>query len=291
MKRKGPEMDYIIYGIITGCILIIASIGFSMVWKTENFLNIAHGQMLLIGAYMAYLFKSVLNFPFALAMICSVIATAGLGLLFAKVFYFPVRKSGILVLLFTSIGLSWVIYGVVQAIVGPQIRTFGLETSNMIEVFGRQILSYQELFIILISIACVVVLHFILTRTKNGKGFRAMAENRDLAQIRGINSKKLSDYVWLISSGLAGLAGILLAMTGTLNMELGWQQILIIMSVVIVGGMGNLYGTMLAALIIGLSMDISTFIIPTSYRTAIAFVIVIIVLLIRPQGLSKGGAN
>jgi branched-subunit amino acid ABC-type transport system permease component len=76
-----------------------------------------------------------------------------------------------------------------------------------------------------------------------------------------------------------------------LNMELGWQQILIIMSVVIVGGMGNLYGTMLAALIIGLSMDISTFIIPTSYRTAIAFVIVILVLLIRPQGLSKGGAN
>ncbi|WHZ00906.1 branched-chain amino acid ABC transporter permease [Neobacillus sp. YX16] len=284
-------MEYVIYGIITGCILIIASIGFSMVWKTENFLNIAHGQMLLIGAYMAYLFKSVLNFPFALAMILSVIATAVLGLLLAKVFYFPVRKNGILVLLFTSIGLSWVIYGIVQAIVGPQIRTFGLETSNMIEVFGSQILSYQELFIILISLACVSFLHYILTKTKNGKGFRAMAENRDLAQIRGINSKKLSNYVWLISSGLAGLAGILLAMTGTLNMELGWHQILIIMSVVIVGGMGNLYGTMLAALIIGLSMDVSTMIVPTSYRTAIAFVIVILVLLIRPQGLSKGGAH
>jgi branched-subunit amino acid ABC-type transport system permease component len=74
-------------------------------------------------------------------------------------------------------------------------------------------------------------------------------------------------------------------------MELGWHQILIIMSVVIVGGMGNLYGTMLAALIIGLSMDVSTMIVPTSYRTAIAFVIVILVLLIRPQGLSKGGAH
>ncbi|RFU70486.1 branched-chain amino acid ABC transporter permease [Peribacillus saganii] len=282
-------MDYVVYGIITGCILIIASIGFSMVWKTENFLNIAHGQLLLIGAYMAYLFKSVLNFPFALAMVCSVIATAVLGLLLAKVFYFPVRKSGILVLLFTSIGLSWIIYGVIQAIVGPEIRTFGLETSKMIDVFGRQIMSAQELFIIVVSLICVIALHFVLTKTKNGKGFRAMAENRDLAQIRGINSRQLSNYVWLISSGLAGLAGILLAMTGTLNMELGWQQILIIMSVVIVGGMGNIYGTMLAALIIGLSMDISTVVIPTSYRTAIAFVIVILVLLIRPQGLSRGG--
>ncbi|MEK3990236.1 MULTISPECIES: ABC transporter permease subunit [Robertmurraya] len=284
-------MDYVVYGIITGCILIIASIGFSMVWKTENFLNIAHGQLLLIGAYTAYLFKVVLNFPFALAMICSVIATAVLGLLLAKVFYFPVRKSGILVLLFTSIGLSWVIYGVIQAIVGPEIRTFGLETSNMISLVGTQIMSYQELFIIVLSLICVGLLHFILTKTKNGKGFRAMAENRDLAQIRGINSRKLSDYVWLISSGLAGLAGILLAMTGTLNMELGWQQILIIMSVVIVGGIGNIYGTMLAALIIGLSMDLSTIVIPTSYRTAIAFVIVILVLLIRPQGLSKGGTT
>jgi neutral amino acid transport system permease protein len=78
-------------------------------------------------------------------------------------------------------------------------------------------------------------------------------------------------------------------MNGTLNMELGWTQILLIMSVVIVGGMGNIYGTMLAALLIGLSMDISTLIIPTSYRTAVAFIIVILVLLIRPQGLSKGG--
>ncbi|OMP67265.1 branched-chain amino acid ABC transporter permease [Domibacillus epiphyticus] len=282
-------MDYIVFGIVTGCILIIASIGFSMVWKTENFLNIAHGQLLLIGAYFAYLFKEVLNIPFGLSLVSSVILTAFVGLLLAKIFYFPVRKSGILVLLFTSIGLSWVIYGIIQAIVGPDIRTYGLETSRMIELLGKQIISYQELFIIILSLSCVMALHFILTKTKNGKGFRAMAENRDLAQIRGINSKKLSDYVWLISSGLAGLAGILLAMTGTLNMELGWQQILIIMSVAIVGGMGNLYGTMLAALIIGLSMDISTIIVPTSYRTAIAFIFVILVLLIRPQGLSKGG--
>jgi branched-subunit amino acid ABC-type transport system permease component len=284
-------MDYIVFGIVTGCILIIASIGFSMVWKTENFLNIAHGQILLVGAYFAYLFKEVLNLPFGISLVASVILTALVGLLLAKVFYFPVRKSGILVLLFTSIGLSWVIYGIIQAIVGPEIRTYGLETSSMIEIFGRQIISSQELFIIILSLSCVIVLHFILTKTKNGKGFRAMAENRDLAQIRGINSKKLSDYVWLISSGLAGLAGILLAMTGTLNMELGWQQILIIMSVAIVGGMGNLYGTMLAALIIGLSMDISTIVVPTSYRTAIAFIFVILVLLIRPQGLSKGGTS
>jgi branched-subunit amino acid ABC-type transport system permease component len=284
-------MDYLIFGIVTGCILIIASLGFSMVWKTENFLNIAHGQTLLIGAYSAYFFKVVLNLPFLIAASASVISTALLGLLLAKIFYFPVRKNGILVLLFTSVGLSWVIYGVIQGIVGPEIRTFGLETSKMIELFGTQIISFLELNIIITSLVCIVSLHLILTKTKNGKGFRAMADNRDLAQLRGINSKKLSDYVWLISSGLAGLAGILLAMTGTLNMELGWHQILVIMSVVIVGGMGNLYGTMLAALIIGLSMDLSTIILPTSYRTAVAFIIVIIVLLIRPQGLSRGGAS
>lgn len=284
-------MDYIAFGIVTGCILIVASIGFSMIWKTENFLNIAHGQTLLMGAYLAYFFKAVLNLPFSIAVIASVVLTAIVGLLLAKIFYFPVRKSGILVLLFTSIGLAWIIYGVIQATAGPEIKSYGLETSSMVSIFGQQFISNQELFIIIISLICVILLHLILSRTKYGKGFRAMAENRDLAQIRGINSKKLSNYVWLVSSGLAGLAGILLAMTGTLHMELGWQQILIIMSVVIVGGMGNIYGTMVAALLIGLSMDISTMVVPTSYRTAIAFVIVILVLLIRPQGLSKGGVS
>lgn len=247
--------------------------------------------MLLIGAYVAYLFNNVFNWPFFLAAITSVIVTAFIGLILAKIVFFPVRKSGTLVLLFSSIGLSWVIYGGIQAMVGADFKTYGLETSKMIQFADKPLISYQELYIVIISLLCVLSLHLFLTRTKNGRGFRAMAENRDLAQIRGINSKKLSNYVWLIASGLAGLAGILLGMTGTLNMELGWMQILLIMSVVILGGMGNLYGTMIAALLVGLSMDISTLFIPTSYRTAIAFVIVILVLLIRPQGLFKGGTS
>lgn len=284
-------INVIIYGIITGCILLVASVGFSMIWKTEKFLNIAHGQMLLVGAYITFLFYNVWNWPFILSAIASVIATAFIGLLLAKIVYFPVRKNGILVLLFSSIGLSWVLFGAVSAIAGPNIRTFGLETSGMLKIGERAIMSYHELLIVVISLLCVLSLHLFLTRTKSGRGFRAMAENRDLAQIRGINSDKLSNYIWLISSGLAGLAGILLVMTGTLNTNIGWVQILLIMTVVILGGMGNLYGTMVAALIIGLSMDISTLFIPTSYRTAVAFVIVILVLLFRPQGLSKGGAS
>jgi branched-subunit amino acid ABC-type transport system permease component len=284
-------VEQIIFGIVTGGILLLASVGFSLIWKTEGFLNIAHGQLLLVGAYLAYFFNVPLKLPFILAAILSIVITAFLGLFLAKFVYFPIRKSGILVLLFTSIGLSWMIYGIVQAVAGTKLRGYDLPTGKAWMIGGQPIMSFREFSIIVIALICGIFLHYFFNKTKSGRGVRAMAGNRELAEIRGINSKQLSDRVWLMASGMAGLAGIMLGMTGALNMELGWQQILIIMAVAILGGLGNLYGTMLAAFLIGLVMDLSTLIIPTSYRTTIAFVIIILVLFIRPQGLSKGGKS
>ncbi len=282
-------MDIIRFGIISGCILLLSTVGFSMIWKSERFLNIAHGQLILVGAYLAYLFNVTWKLPFVISALAAVALTALIGLALAKVFFDPVRRHGELVLLFTSIGLAYVLYGIVQAFAGTNVRAYHLSPAKAWMIGGRPLVTPHELVIILIAIACVVFLHVFLTRTKSGKGIRAMAGNRELAQIRGIYAGKLSTYVWLISSGLAGLAGVLLAVNGSLHPEMGWAEILIVLSAAVLGGLGGIYGTMAAALLIGLSMEFSSLFISPSYRTGIAFMIIILVLFFRPQGLFRGG--
>lgn len=282
-------MDVLRFGIVTGSILLLSTVGFSMVWRSERFLNIAHGQLILLGAYVAYLFNVVFGWGILAAAIAAVLITALTGLLIAIFFYKPVRHYGELVLLFTSIGLAYVIYGLVQALAGTNVKAFNMSPSKVWTIGGQPIVTPHEFIIIMIAVICVVLLHLFLTKTKKGRGIRAMAGNRDLARIRGIHAEELSRYVWLISSGLAGLAGVLLAVNGSLHTEMGWIEILFILSAAVLGGLGGIYGTMIAAFIIGLSMEFSSLFISPSYRTAIAFLIIILVLSFKPQGLSKGG--
>ncbi|MBP1154463.1 MULTISPECIES: branched-chain amino acid ABC transporter permease [unclassified Paenibacillus] len=284
-------MDIIKFGIVTGCILLLSTVGFSMIWKSEKFLNIAHGQLILVGAYIAYLFNVTLGLPFAVSAIGSVVVTAFIGLLIAKVFYYPVRHQGQLVLLFTSIGLAYVIYGTVQALAGTKVKAYNLAPTQALTIGGKSFFTPHEIAIIFIAITCALSLHIFLAKSKSGRGIRAMAENIRLAQIRGIHFSRLYTFIWLIASGLAGLAGVLLAMNGSLHTDIGWIEILVVLSAAVLGGSGAIYGAMLAALIIGLSMDFSTLIIPASYRPTVAFLIIILVLFIRPQGLSKGGST
>ena len=284
-------IDVLIFGIVSGTILLLGSIGFSLVWKTENFLNITHGQMILLGAYVAYFFNVVLNWSLLLSAIITVVLTAFVGLLIAKVFFYPVRRHGTLAQLFTSVGLAYVIYGLVQAFGGVSLKSYNIATNKAFMINDYPIMTLNQLIIVIVAIISILFLHLFLTQTKQGRGIRAMAGNRQLSETRGIDTEKLSSYVWLIASGLGGLAGVLLGIYGSLHTELGWEQILIIMSVAVLGGLGSLYGTMIAALLVGIAMDVSTLFIDSAYRTSIAFFIIILVLLVRSQGLTRKGVS
>lgn len=285
-------LQNVVFGLVTGSILLLGTVGFSMVRRTENFLNIAHGQMVALGAYLGWLFFEKVGLPVVLACVLAIIATAGLGWLLNLIVFKPIRAHGGLYLLFTSVGLAYILHGSVEAIFGTRPKAFLLAAPQMFSIGGYPIISSLEILIIAIAAASAIGLHFFLTKSKMGMAVRAMSSDYHLARVRGINTDRVSNVVWLLSSGLAALAGVMLGIYGTVYTDMGWALILLILSAAVLGGLGSIYGVMLGSVLIGLGMDLSVIFINSAYRSAIAFVIIMLVLVFRPQGiLGSGGAK
>lgn len=277
-------MENIAYGIVTGCIILLGAIGFSMIQKAENFINVAHGQMLLLGAYIA-LWLNMMGLGMVLSAILAIAITGFVGVGINKGIYRPVKEKGALILLFTSVGLSYTIQGIVGAVAGMKMYSYDIPDVTAIEMFGVPLVTGYELMIVIIALCSTLGLHLFLTRTNVGKAIRAVADNFDLARVRGINTDQTANYVWFIASAFAGLAGVFAGIIGSIHTGMGWYQILIILAATVLGGLGSLYGVMLASLLLGLGMELGVLILPSYYRSAIAFAIIIIVLLIKPEGL------
>lgn len=283
-------LQFILYGIVYGSILILASVGFFMIRKIENFLNIAHAEMLTLGAYLTYLFNVILGLHIVIAAIIAIMLTALVGLLVAKIVFWPIKGYDSGLLLVTSVGVAFIFNGTVEILFGVKIKSFDIPLARAIKIGGVPTLSSVEFIIIALAILSVLGLHLMLTRTTVGKAVRAMSSNFDLARIRRIDTKRMSAYVWLLSTGLAGMAGISLGLIGKLNSEMGWNFILIILCVTVVGGLASsVYGVMCSAFILGIAMEVSLMVIPSAYRELLAFVLIIIVLFFRPQGLFGRG--
>jgi branched-subunit amino acid ABC-type transport system permease component len=281
-------LQHITYGIVTGSILLLAAIGFSMIYTIKGFFNIAHGELLTVGAYLTYLFYVIMGWNFIYSAILAIILTTMIGLLIGKTLYEPMEKYGPVVLLFTTVGVAFAVHGITEMIVGPIIKSYRMLPTKAIRVAGIPLVGRREVLIVVIAVLSIFFLHLLLTRTRIGKAFRAMASNTNLAMVRGINTTKITNFVWMYASAMAALAGIMLAMITALTTDLGWEQILIIMAAAILGGLGSIYGVMVGAILLGLAMDIGVIIIPSAYRPAIAFAVIIIMLIIKPKGIFGG---
>ncbi len=280
-------MQFAMYGLLMGCILLLATVGFSMIRRIEGFLNIAHGQMLAMGGYFTYFFNAVLGWPIIPSAALAVILTAVLGYLIAHVTFFPLKGRAPLLIAIVSTGVSYVIQGVIEILFGPFVKQYKFPPMRAIKIGDFSLAGPDQIAMVIAAILAVLFLHFLLTRTETGKAIRAMSSNFNLARIRGINTSRLRVYVWLIACGLGGLAGVMIGLISRLTPYMGFEYIMLIMIVAILGGLGSIYGAMAAALIIGLVTQMSVLVIPAQYSQAIAFILIIIVLLLRPQGIFK----
>lgn len=278
-------LQFLTAGVVTGCFLILATIGFSLTRRVEGFLNIAHAELLGVGAFTTWWFNAEKGWHIIPAGIAAVIFTALVGLVIARVVYDPIRERGAAVLLITSTGVAFVIGGVIDALVGTGIRTLDIGLATSYEPFGIRVTDYQLIVVAMAAVASLSLALF-LNRTRTGLAIRAMSANPQLAASRGTDIKSTSRAVWLLSSGLAGLAGVMLAVLATLTTDLPFEQILQILAVAILAGLGSLYTVILSGLIIGIAMDVSVYWIPAGYRPLVAFSLVIIVLVFRPEGLA-----
>ena len=274
-----------LFGIVTGSILVVGTLGFVMTERLDGFINIGHGQFLAIGAYLTYWFCQGLSFSFVLSAIIAVLLTAIIALCINKVFFKPMHRFGVIPLIVTSIGLGGFLNGAVEFFGGPDPHSFNLSVHKVIKVSEISLLSKDFFYIILIGVVFIVIVHLFLQNTKIGKAFRAVSSNRELAIIKGIDLDFLSNYTWLFAGATGAIAGILLGVVGNLTPDMGWGQTMIIMSVAVVAGMGNVYGIMIASFIVGITMDLGILVFPSGYRPALAFAIMIIVLLIKPKGI------
>jgi neutral amino acid transport system permease protein len=281
-------MDFIqtlVFGIVTGSFLIVATLGFALVSRVDKFLNIAHAEYISLGAFLTYYLNARQGWPIIPAGAVAIVAVAILAVIVAKLVYAPMRGAGAIVLIITSVGVAYMIHGGIEAIVKPGIYSFDIGNEKQYDL-GLFTIGSHSLIIIGLAAATVLAVHLILTRTAMGLHLRALASDPSLAAGRGVNIRKTSAGMWLIAGALAGLAGVLLGLQGAINTDLSFEQILLIMSVSILAGFGSIYGVVAAALLLGVAMDLSTLVIPAGYREVIAFAAVILALTVRPEGLS-----
>lgn len=277
-------------GIVYGCIIALAAIGLSLAYRIMNFANFAHGDFLTLGAYLTLFFAATLNLGFPAACILAIPVTAAFAVALDIGIWKPMRSSGAsrTAIMILSIGVSIAIRNALIIFFRPDALRFPLPVMESMNVGGILLTSFQ-ISVVLIAFASMLVVHALLSRTVLGKSMRALADNPDLARITGINVDRVIRYTWMVSMGLAALAGIMFGLITHLNPNMGWSIILPMFAAAILGGIGNAYGAMAGGMIIGLAQEISTAFLPAEYKIAVSFAIMIAVLIFRPKGLLGGG--
>ncbi len=274
-------------GVVTGSYLALGAIGLTLVYGILRLTNFAHGDMLTLGAYIALLFNVTVGVPFAVAVAAATLLTAAFGVFTELVMWRPMRrrKAGILQLVLMTIGLAFVIRNVIQMIAGAGQKRLDVNTTETIDFIGLSIGRFQ-LIVVIIAFIVLVGVALMLRYTSLGRQMRALADNFDLAETTGINTERVVIYTWILSAGLAGLAGVMVVGSiGSLNPNTGFTLLLPLFAAVVLGGIGNAFGALAGGLVIGLTQEWSTLPIEPQWKTAVSFLVLVAVLIFRPQGI------
>jgi neutral amino acid transport system permease protein len=278
----------VIYGINFGLMLGLAAVGLSLVFGTTGLSNFAHGEMVTFGAVATFMLSSIVGLPIWLAIPIGVALSAGFGWTLDAGLFRPVRKKGlgIVQLMIVSIGLSLMLRYIIQFFFGGGTQQLPGFDSPKIPLFGAVALSATDIASMLISITVFVAFAYWLLKTKTGKATRAISDNPDLAAASGIDVDKVIRIVWVVAAGMAGLAGVLWAyFRPGIKWDMGTQILLLIFAAVVLGGLGTAFGALVGALIVGILIETSGLLIPADLKYVGALVVLILVLLVRPQGL------
>lgn len=277
------------FGLITASVLALAAVGLSLQFGVTNYINFAYGEFLTIGTYVAWTLSHSLHLNIYVSMVLAVPIMGVFALLLNRFLLRPFTKKGVplLFLLVVTFGLSLFLSNLTLAIWGPDFKSLDLP-AEVPYAIGPFLFTTSQLAIIGIAVVAMAALHILLTRTEIGKAMRAMSDSVELAQISGIDTDRITSFTWLLSGCLAGLAGIVLAINITsFQPSFGGEFLFVIFAAVILGGVGSPYGAMLGALVIGLATEMSAVLINSAYKNDVAFALLILTLLLRPQGIIR----
>jgi branched-subunit amino acid ABC-type transport system permease component len=279
-----------INGIITGTILALTGVGVTLVFGIQRIANFAHGEYLTFGAYVGLLVNTVLGQNLIVATAAAVVGTALLAVALHYAVLKPLAGRGLVATSLVTVGLGLMVRDVVFLVAGPRIRKLDIDQTAVFDL-GLVRISPGQAVAIAITLVTAPAVAWFLARTRAGKSMRAVADNRDLAAVSGIDVERMGAYVWLLAGGLAGIGGIMFAVVqGTFDPNLGFQVLFLIFTTVVLGGIGSAYGALAGGFILGLAMELSTWQgffggLEARFKPVLAFVALIALLLYRPQGL------
>lgn len=281
-----PQMMW--NGLVFGLFMAMAALGLSMVFGTTGLTNFAHGELVTFGALMAFLFNTVLGLPFAVAAAIALVAGAAFGWAQDSVLWRPLRRrgTGLIAMMIVSIGLQFFLRNVFQYFTGGRTQNYDdYLTPSGNDFFGLFTYTYRDAILAAVSIAMILTVTLALSRTRLGRATRAVADNPALSSSTGINVDRVITVVWVVGTALASLAGVFLGFSLGVTFQIGQVVLLLLFAAVIVGGLGSVWGALLGSLIVGVLIEMSTLVIPTDLKNAGAMFLLILILLVRPQGL------
>jgi neutral amino acid transport system permease protein len=287
-ESKWDRVPQLVFdGINFGLIIALAALGLSLIYGTTGLTNFAHGELVTLGALGAYYFNVTVGLNLIPAAILAVVVAGAFGYLQDRFFWGWLRRrgTGLIAMMIVSIGLALVLRHLYLYLFGGQSRQYSDYTIQAGLDLGPVNVTPATLFGMAIEIVIIVVVGIALLRTRLGKATRAVADNPSLAASSGIDVERVIRIVWTVGAAIAGVAGILLAMQQSVNYQMGFQILLLVFAGVILGGLGTAFGALVGSLIVGLMIQLSTLFIPEEMKNVGALLVLIVVLLIRPQGI------
>ncbi|ACZ29149.1 inner-membrane translocator [Xylanimonas cellulosilytica DSM 15894] len=274
-------------GLRFGLLLALASIGLNLVFGTTGLSNFAHGEQVTLGAMFGYLSINVWGLPVWLAIPVTLVIAGATGWVQDTALWQPLRRRGTPVMqaMIVTIGLSIALQFTIQMVIGGRSLRVLSGNPTPLRIAGIT-LSQASWVSMAVATVCIVVIALWLTRTRIGQATRAVSDNPALAAATGIDPNRIIRVVWIMSTTLAALSGILVAVSfGAFNWSLGMQLLLLMFAAVTLGGLGTAFGALVGSILIGLVVELSNLVLPSDLRYASALVILILVLLVRPQGI------
>ena len=274
------------FGIATGAVIALGAVGFSVQFGISNILNITYGALMTLSAYIGLVLINRGINAWA-ALVISAVAVGAVSVIYHRILLAPLVRRGTraIAMIIVTVSAGTILQYVIVAIAGPSSQSYG-EQSGQTFHFLDLTLSFGQVTIIVLTAVLMLGLHLLLTRTTLGKAMRATSSNRTLARSCGIATSRISDIAWFISGCLCGAAGVALAITTvSFDFSLGALFLIPMVAAAVLGGIGQPYGAMLGGMIIGISSEVAAAVSNPNYKDVVAFVILIIVLLVRPRGL------
>ncbi|MEV7648217.1 branched-chain amino acid ABC transporter permease [Arthrobacter sp. NPDC089319] len=274
------------FGLVIGAVLAIAAVGFSLQYSVTNVLNLAFSETMIVSGFVGYWVNSQ-----GMNIWVSALAAIGCGVavsfLMNRFVYqrFIDKGSSLFVLVVVSLALSMILANLLLVIAGPLSFRYDVPVSTVFSIGGAAFTNVHMVVVVLAALTMVGI-HYLLKRTRLGKAMRAASVDPTLAQSCGIPTNRVVNLAWAISGALCGLAGVVyLVSTSTFSATSGRSFVVLVIAAAILGGIGDAYGAMLGALVIGISTELGAIWFDSTFKLAIALAILILVLLVRPQGI------